>query len=103
MTVGVDTFIHNMMHVSGFENVIHSTRYPELSVEEIRKLNPEIVLLSSEPFPFKEQHVAEMKKMLPSAEVVIVDGEMFSWYGSRMREAPGYFRKLRSGKETFNT
>jgi ABC-type Fe3+-hydroxamate transport system substrate-binding protein len=95
MTAGIDTFIHSMMKLGGFENVVGARRYPELSDEEMRKLDPEVVLLSSEPYPFKGQHVEEIQKMLPAAKVVLVDGEMFSWYGSRMREAAGYIDKLR--------
>lgn len=95
MTVGADTFIHSMMTLGGFENVVGVMRYPELNDEEIQKLNPEVVLLSSEPYPFKGQHVEEVQKMLPSAKVMLVDGEMFSWYGSRMRKAAGYIQKLR--------
>jgi ABC-type Fe3+-hydroxamate transport system substrate-binding protein len=95
MTVGIDTFIHSMMKVSGFGNVIVGTRYPKLSDEEIRSLGPEVVLLSSEPYPFKDQHVEEIQRMLPAAKVILADGEMFSWYGSRMREAAGYFSQLR--------
>jgi ABC-type Fe3+-hydroxamate transport system substrate-binding protein len=94
MTVGKDTFIHSMMSVAGLENVVKGERYPKLTDEEIRLLDPEVVLLSSEPYPFKDQHVEEFKKILPAAKVMLVDGEMFSWYGSRMREAAGYFPKL---------
>lgn len=95
MSAGTDTFIHDMMRSSGFKNVISEHRYPELSDGIIRALNPEVVLLSSEPFPFKPHHAEEIKLLLPKAEVRIVDGEMFSWYGSRMRKAPEYFKKLR--------
>lgn len=96
MTVGADTFIHSMMKVAGFQNVIGATRYPKLSDEEIRSLDPEVVLLSSEPYPFRERHVREVEKILPRAKVILVDGEMFSWYGSRMRKAAMYFGSLRS-------
>lgn len=95
MSAGTDTFIHEQMMKAGFENTICQARYPELSDEAIRELNPEIVLLSSEPFPFKEQHIAEIRNLLPKADILIVDGEMFSWYGSRLKKGPQYFRGLR--------
>lgn len=95
MAAGSDTFINEMMHIAGFENVVKSMRYPGLSDEEMRSLNPEVVLLSSEPYPFKDQHVDEVKKLLPASKVKLVDGEMFSWYGGRMREMARYFRQLR--------
>ena len=95
MSIGSDTFIHHMMHRAGFENVLaSSTRYPELSEDDIRRLKPEIVLLSSEPYPFKEKHVKELQKLLPDSRVKLVDGEMFSWYGSRLIKAGEYFRNL---------
>jgi len=96
MAAGSDTFINEMMRIAGFENVVVDIRYPDLSDEQIRGLNPEFVLLSSEPYPFKEQHVDALKKLLPSSKVMLVDGEMFSWYGSRMREMAGYFEELRT-------
>ena len=58
------------------------------------KANPEIILLSSEPFPFKDKHIKEFQKICPSAKIKLVDGEMFSWYGSRLKYASSYFQKL---------
>jgi ABC-type Fe3+-hydroxamate transport system substrate-binding protein len=99
MTVGTDTFINNMIEAVGWENVMKDhTRYPEVSLDELKALAPQLILLSSEPFPFKEKHVAELKQELPDAEVKLVDGEMFSWYGSRMLKALPYFGKLLSAE-----
>lgn len=95
MSVGGDTFISDMIRRIGWVNVFEEkSRYPEVSLEELRDARPEVVLLSSEPFPFKEKHIAEIKEALPDADVQLVDGEMFSWYGSRMRYAPAYFSPL---------
>ena len=92
MSVGADTFIHDMMFHCKFENVmIHETRYPTLSIEKIQQLAPEIILLSSEPYPFKEKHIAEIQAYLPQTSILLVDGEMFSWYGSRLQHSPAYF------------
>jgi len=96
MVAGADTFINEMMKVAGFDNVVVEDRYPALSADEMRVLNPEVVLLSSEPYPFKDQHVDELRRMLPAAKVMLVDGEMFSWYGSRMMKSAGYFKELRA-------
>jgi ABC-type Fe3+-hydroxamate transport system substrate-binding protein len=85
MSVGGDTYIHDVMRQLGYENVVgDQLRYPTLSVEEIRALAPERILLSSEPYPFKEVHLAEWLAILPEAEVELADGEFFSWYGSRL-------------------
>lgn len=94
MAAGCDTFISDMMHHSGFKNLYEDhKRYPTISMEEIQKLNPSVLLLSSEPFPFNENHQKAFSKLLPETRVIIVDGEMFSWYGSRMSKAFEYFKK----------
>jgi len=94
MTAGKNTFIDTMLSKIGLANCVGLERYPNLSAEEIKKLSPEIVLLSSEPYPFKEKHVQELQLILPHSKILLVDGEMFSWYGSRLLKAPGYFSSL---------
>ena len=98
MTVGGDTFIHNLLHKVGLQNIFsNQSRYPQITLEELPNLNPHLILLSSEPYPFKEKHVEEIQQFLPTAKVLLVDGEMFSWYGSRMQFMPAYFNKLLAG------
>lgn len=95
MSVGGDTFIHDMMLRCKFENVVaNETRYPSISIERIISLAPEIILLSSEPYPFKEKHIAELQTHLPKTVILLADGEMFSWYGSRLQHSPAYFCSL---------
>ncbi len=96
MTAGGDTFISDMLQYCGCTNVFaHQKRYPAITLEEIRNSGADTVLLSSEPFPFKEKHIAEISAALPGTKVLLVDGEMFSWYGSRLLHAPAYFKQLR--------
>lgn len=92
MVAGQQTFINEMLSIAGFRNLIQTIRYPEIKQEELQLLNPEYLLLSSEPFPFKEKHLNFFKILLPHAEVKIVDGELFSWYGSRLLKALPYFQ-----------
>ena len=95
MTIGGDTFIDSMMHIAGFENTFHHlTRYPEIELKSIANSDCEFVLLSSEPYPFNQKHVDELKKALPHKNIIIVDGEMFSWYGSRRLKSATYFKDL---------
>ena len=94
MVAGNNTFINEMLKVCGFKNVFEQERYPEIDAEQLAKANPEIILLSSEPYPFKEKHIQEFKAICPNAKVLIVDGEIFSWYGSRLLQAPAYFKQL---------
>lgn len=95
MCAGGDTFISDMIHRMGWVNVLaNRQRYPEISLDDLAGLNIDMVLLSSEPYPFKDKHIEEIKAVQPSAEVMLVDGEMFSWYGSRMKKAATYLREL---------
>ncbi len=94
MVAGVDTFISAMMKLAGYENIMQDIRYPTLSEESIAALKPPYILLSSEPFPFKEKHLLEFRLMFPDSIIKLVDGEIFSWYGSRMLKAIDYFRSL---------
>ena len=97
MTIGGDTFIDDMLAKAGFRNVFSDQRrYPEVRVEEIRKSGAKAVLLSSEPYPFKQQHIDELRDQLPGIIIKLVDGELFSWYGSRLLKAPRYFKELKS-------
>jgi len=96
MTAGGDTFINDMLEHAGLENVYKSkNRYPEITVTELKNMNIQLLLLSSEPYPFKEKHVAELQHALRDTKIMLCDGEMFSWYGSRLSYAPQYFKKLR--------
>jgi ABC-type Fe3+-hydroxamate transport system substrate-binding protein len=95
MTIGSDTFIHHMAAHFGFQNAFGGlSRYPEITDRDILSARPDVLFLSSEPFPFKESHAAEFRLRFPGIPVMVVDGEMFSWYGSRMKEAVGYLGEL---------
>lgn len=91
MVAASGTFINDLMERAGLKNVfVHKTRYPDTTIEELIKLKPQYVLLSSEPYPFEEKHKQELQKSMPDTKVVLVDGEMFSWYGSRLLKTPSY-------------
>ncbi len=95
MSVGRDTFIHHMMAHYGFQNLLEKKeRYPVLSSLEIREMNPSFIFLSSEPYPFKEMHIAELQQMLPNTRIILVDGELFSWYGTRLIKSHEYLCQL---------
>ncbi len=95
MVAGQNTFINEMLNICGFTNVFaNQSRYPEITAEDLNAAKPQLILLSSEPYPFQEKHIQEFKAICPNAEIIIVDGEVFSWYGSRLIKAPEYFTKL---------
>lgn len=95
MTVGSNTFIDHLLAICGLANVFADrSRYPQVTIDEIRDASPELILLSSEPYPFKETHLPEFQTICPNAKVMVVDGELFSWYGSRLLHAPAYFERV---------
>lgn len=95
MAVARSTFINAMLETIGLSNCISDReRYPVLSADAIVSYRPELVFLSSEPYPFREAHIGEIQSLVPNAKIILVDGEMFSWYGSRMILAPAYFNSL---------
>ncbi|MDR6545370.1 ABC-type Fe3+-hydroxamate transport system substrate-binding protein [Chryseobacterium rhizosphaerae] len=91
MTVGSDTFIHKILSEIGFENIFKDkTRYPEITAEDLAEAD--VIMLSSEPFPFKEKHIEELKTVYPNKKIMIVDGEAFSWYGTHIAKCEHYFK-----------
>ncbi|MEZ4839840.1 ABC transporter substrate-binding protein [Flavobacterium sp.] len=96
MVAGKETFINELLRLNRFQNIYEEKgRYPEIELKKIRKEgDPEIVFLSSEPFPFKDEHAFEIGRHTHHAKTIFVDGEMFSWYGSRLLKAFNYFKQL---------
>ncbi|QEC79958.1 ABC transporter substrate-binding protein [Mucilaginibacter ginsenosidivorax] len=94
MVAGRQTYIDSLLQKCGLTNTFESERYPEVSPDDLAAANPNVIFLSSEPYPFKQKHVHEFKQLVPKAKAVLVDGEMFSWYGSRLLQVPGYLRRL---------
>lgn len=97
MVCGSHNFIDDMLRRAGFENIFadHTDRYPAVTIQEITARQPDLLFLSSEPFPFGEKHLDEMSQLLPRSTAHIVDAEPFSWYGSRLMYSVAYFARLR--------
>ncbi len=103
MTVGADTFIHDMMKHAGLENVFaDKLRYPEVLIEDIKNSGCDCLLLSTEPYPFSQKHIENFEAELPGIKVLLVDGEMFSWYGSRLLLSADYFQELHKKISSFS-
>jgi iron complex transport system substrate-binding protein len=96
MVAGQSTFIDSILEHCGFRNVFNNRpeRYPVVTMEDLLGSDPDFILLSSEPYPFKEIHRDEFARQIPRAKPILVDGEFFSWYGVRMVEAVSYLNKL---------
>ncbi|MBE2246939.1 MAG: ABC transporter substrate-binding protein [Candidatus Competibacteraceae bacterium] len=96
MTINHDTFIHDMLTSCGFLNCFanETSRYPIITDDKLRNAKPDLVILPSEPFPFSQRHVDEIRSIIPKSRFFLVKGEMFSWYGSRMIKFVPYVNKL---------
>lgn len=98
MVAGNHTFINHLLESIGLSNVFkHKTsRYPEITSDQLIAAEPAYLLLSSEPYPFKQKHIDELQLILPKAKILLTDGELFSWYGSRLQHSCAYFKELLS-------
>lgn len=94
IAVGKNTFIDHILGLGGFSNVVTTSRYPEITKDIIKQLKPKYIFLSSEPYPFKEKHRIKYQEVFPDSKVVLTDGELFSWYGSRLLHTPKYMEQL---------
>lgn len=96
MVVGGKTYLDTMLQINHLKNVFDGqSRYPETNLDELRALKLDYFLLATEPYPFKEKDVLEIQKLIPNTSCKIVDGEMFSWHGTRLLKASDYFDLLR--------
>jgi ABC-type Fe3+-hydroxamate transport system substrate-binding protein len=95
MAASSNTFINDMLSRLGFENLASQfgDRYPVIPTVKLKDLAPDYILLSSEPFPFSQKHVDELQERFPQATILLVDGSLFSWYGSRLLNSPTYFKQ----------
>jgi iron complex transport system substrate-binding protein len=96
MVAGSDNFVNELLKLNRFRNIYDTKgRYPEIELEKMLvEGDPDLIFLSSEPFPFKEEDAFEVGRFSDHAKIVFVDGEMFSWYGSRLLQAFDYFKKM---------
>lgn len=96
MVAGSTTFINELLQLNCFENVFEKqSRYPEIQLEKINENGKlDFVFLSSEPYPFKEKDALDIQDFCSEAKIILVDGEMFSWHGSRLLKALAYFKEL---------
>jgi hypothetical protein len=95
MAVGSETFVHHMLEAAGFDNAVPFARYPQVSLPQLEDWGAEVIMLSSEPFPFSAAHAAVLRERLPAHQkVVLVDGELCSWYGPRMLKGIPYLQRL---------
>ena len=96
MVAGGNNFINELLKLNHFENIFQNKgRYPEIELDKLEsEKDLDLIFLSSEPFPFTEEHALEIKKNALHVKTVLVDGEMFSWYGSRLLKAFSYFKSL---------
>jgi len=100
MTVSRDTYVSRMLALVRLETIPEESdeRYPEIVLETTAPAG--LVLLSSEPYRFREHHVEELRRQLPGRKVALIDGEMTAWYGSRAIAALGYLARFRAALDS---
>lgn len=95
MVAANNTYINFVLNYLGLKNTAHNLqRYPEVNEVILKKINPNICFLSSEPYPFKQKHIIELQQILPASKIIIVDGEVFSWYGTRILQLADFVKQL---------
>jgi len=95
MVVGSNTYIDAMLREANLNNVFASElRYLDIDIEHPKLKEAEVIMLSSEPYPFKQKHIETLKINFPDKKIMLVDGEMFSWYGSRLKLSYNYFNQF---------
>ena len=96
MLAGSNNIINHILEHIGLTNLIKEERYPAMEETDLKEIKPDYIFLSSEPYPFKEKHIEEFQEIFPKSKIITVDGEMFSWYGSRLCYAPKYYKTLKT-------
>ena len=98
MVAGSDTFVNELLKLNHFQNIyLYKGRYPEIELENLKNEgDPDLIFLSSEPYPFKEEDAFEIGRFTHHTKTIFVDGEMFSWYGSRLIKSFEYYKLLHS-------
>lgn len=98
MTVNGDTFVSALLSLPGGRNVFGDAgeRYPVITAGQLREARPDVVLLSTEPFPFREHHGDELALLtgLSRDRIRVVDGELLSWHGSRTPRGIDYAEQV---------
>lgn len=94
MTINRDTYMHDMLHLSGGANVFADCpeRYPQVSLEAVAVARPEVILLPDEPYRFRRSHIADFEPFedvpaVRGGRIHLLDGKLLSWYGPRIAEA----------------
>jgi ABC-type Fe3+-hydroxamate transport system substrate-binding protein len=95
MVAAGSTFINDLLTRAGFTNVLTQLqRYPEITIDQLIASDCDLIFLSSEPYPFKQKHIEALQHFVPNKTILLVDGELFSWYGSRLLRSAEYFLQL---------
>ncbi len=96
MAAGGNTYINEVLKLNNFINVYENKdRYPTVDLNLIRKEgNPKIIFLPTEPYAFSDEDAFEIGRHSNHSNTIFIEGEYFSWYGSRLLKALPYFKKM---------
>ncbi len=98
MAAGADTYLTDLLGLAGGLNVMAAggERYPALALAQLVEADPQVILLCSEPFPFKDEHIQELRGHpgLSNRIFILADGEALTWHGSRTLEGIPYAQEI---------
>ncbi len=90
MTFSSAPYVGNVLAVCGLSNVFGARRGPdffEVTLEEVARTSPELILLPDEPYPFRIEHAKDLRAAGIGAAAVCIDGKDLAWYGPRIPAA----------------
>jgi ABC-type Fe3+-hydroxamate transport system substrate-binding protein len=94
MTIGADTYIHDVLAACGAANVFADApaRYPAVTLKDVAARRPDVIVLPDEPFRFRRAHLADFTPYtdvpaVRDGRIHLVDGKPFSWHGPRLADA----------------
>jgi ABC-type Fe3+-hydroxamate transport system substrate-binding protein len=101
MTIGRDTYAHDLLTLCGGHNVFaarEDRRYPRIELDDVAAARPDVILLPDEPYSFGPRDAAELQLLdVPAAtsgRIYLIDGTLLSWYGPRIQRAIETLRRL---------
>ncbi|MEN8137903.1 MAG: helical backbone metal receptor [Bacteroidota bacterium] len=96
MVAGNNTYINSLLNKLGFINVFenYEGRYPTITFKDLENENPDEIFLSSIPFPFNSIHAQEFEMHFSDMKIRFVDGEVFSYFGSRIAKSEEYLLSM---------
>lgn len=106
MLSGRDTYISRFLECFGWENAYAGDdRYPAITMAEMKSLNVQTLLMSTEPYPFRKRDALRFREEWGDGcpEILKIDGRLLSWYGTATRDAWKLLQAVAEGQPLLST